>query len=297
MPRSHNKKHFFKFMSFETAVAVLKSSSLRWTKPSEFNDPFDHQVSFKYNFSKEELAKSLYQEIERLVYSDTEAVFFEATVLNELVTFLRSIKYSTPKTEVIRQLKLGCLESSEGFEHYKKKMDELLKDTLNRSRVLCVTEANENVVMWSHYGDSHRGISLRLECVDEVDTSLLVAKPVIYTDTFPCFIELHEYVDYLTGQKPSDMGSLFLNTAYFKNSDWAYEGEWRLHRPHEDEHGLFSDWLEDTSVFGAIYLGCRIDPGHATKLMEIIEVKYPDMEVYQTSVSKIDFKLDFERIK
>lgn len=284
-------------MSCGTAKAVLENSTLRWTKPSEFNDPFDHQVSFKFNFSKEELAESLFKEIERLVYSDMEVAYVEETLLNKMVVMLKAVKDKIPKPELLSQLEKGCIESSENLEFYISKINDLLESTLNQSRVLCVAETNENVVMWSHYADSHKGISLRLECVDEVDTSLLVAKPVTYTDTFPSFIELDEHVKYLTGQQSSKVSSFFMNAAYLKHSDWAYESEWRLHRPHEYEHGEFSDWAEDITVFGAIYFGCRIDPSHASDLMELIETKYPKMEVFQAKVSKFDFKLEFERIK
>jgi hypothetical protein len=297
MPRSHDKSHFFKFMSCETVKAVLENSTLRWTRPSEFNDPFDHQVSYRFKFSKDELSAALFEEIERLIYLDEEVVFVAEKLLNKMVILLRSVKEKIPKSELVEKLRTGCIESSENFEGYKQKLNDLLESTLNQSRVLCVAETNENVVMWSHYADSHKGICLRLECVDEVDTSLLVAKPVTYTDEFPSFIGLDDYVKYLTGQDDPMMASLLMNAAYLKHSDWGYENEWRLHRPHENEHGLFNDWVEDKSVFGAVYFGCKIDPTHASDLMEIIDSKYPNMEIYQASISSVAFKLEFERIK
>ena len=297
MPRSHDKEHFFKYMTCETAEAVLQSSTLRWTKPSNFNDPFDHQVSFRFPFNKEELSHELSRKIEYLVYEAEIVQFVEETQLSKMVMMLRQYKNTIPKQKVLETLRRGCVESAEKFQSYQEKINSLIGKELNQSRVLCVTESNKNVVMWSHYADSHKGVCLRLECVDAVDTALLAAKPIKYTDSFPLFMDLEQHIKYLTGQHPAQVGKLLTNIAYLKHLDWAYENEWRLHRPHEDDKGEYNDWVEDISVFGGIYLGCRIDPNNVTSLMRIIEEKYPHMDVFQSRVSNLGFDIEYEQIK
>ena len=39
--RIHDREYFYKYMSASTAEVVLGNRTLRWSAPTEFNDPFD----------------------------------------------------------------------------------------------------------------------------------------------------------------------------------------------------------------------------------------------------------------
>src|SRR5262245_58230565 len=56
--RRHNRDHFFKYMSCETARAVLKNRSLKWSPASTFNDPFDVQFDLHFAFDADELVRT-----------------------------------------------------------------------------------------------------------------------------------------------------------------------------------------------------------------------------------------------
>lgn len=296
MARSHDKDHFYKFMSCDTAKIVLETSSLRWSKPSQFNDPFDHQVSFQFPYSKEEFSSALATKLEQLVYGK-EPNFVVSTLLSKMVLLLRSKKDIIPKEKVISTIIQGCEESGARTQDYRDDINSFMNASINQSRVLCVTEHSKNVVMWSHYADSHKGICLRLQCIDEIDNALLAAEPVTYTDSFPVLLELEEQICYLTGEHQDDMGKLLRNIAYMKHEDWGYEKEWRIHRPHESNEGNYNDWPEDPRVFGAIYFGCRINKKEAILLTKLINIKYPHMEIYQAKPSATGFKIEYQKVK
>lgn len=286
-------------MPCDTANTVLESCSLRWREPKQFNDPFDHQMSFAFPYTQEQFSSAIAEEVERLVYSNEAPVFIEETVLSMIIRMLRERRSVIPKEEVIHTLRQGVEESAQGFQQYQDNINSLITNDLNRSRVLCVSEKNDNVVMWSHYADSHSGVCIRLQCIEQIDNTLLLAKPVNYTDSFPLFPSLQEHVKHLTGVVPIDFAELLYRVPYIKHEHWRYEREWRVHVPHEEpenEHG-FNDWGENPRVFGAIYLGCRIDPKEAADLMRIVDVRYRHLEIYSAKPSAKKFKIEFERIK
>lgn len=296
VPRSHEKEHFYKYMTCATAHAVLFNGSLRWSKPSLFNDPFDHQISFKFPFTQEEFSTELVSVLEQLVYRD-QPHFQVSTLLSQMVEKLRQARDKIPKEEVLRTLIEGCKESASLFDDYQSNINLLLKASINTSRVLCVTENNDNVVMWSHYAASHTGVCLKLLCTDEIDNALLAARPVTYTDAFPVFMTLNDQISYLTGLSKDEVGKLIMNVAFMKHKDWSYENEWRIHRPHENSEGNYNDLKENPMVFSAIFFGCKIDQSDASSLMTIIEEEYPHMEIFQARPDDTGFKLNFKKLR
>lgn len=296
--RTHNKSHFFKFMTSDTAKIVLKNSSLRWREPKQFNDPFDHQMSFKFSFEPNELTELLQNEVKRLIFKAPQEPL-ETTLLSTAIKLLRKTKGIIPESEILQAIDQGCIESQKNFLNYQKKINSLIENDLNDSRVLCISEANTNVVMWSHYAEEHKGVCLKLNCIDEIDNTLLVAKPVVYQESFPMFPSLKDFVDELTGIRKIDFGKLLYQIPFVKHKDWAYEREWRIHIPNtggENKEG-FDDWKEDPNVFGAIYLGCRIKKKDILDIIEIAKELYPQIEIFQTVPRTDGFALDFKKLK
>lgn len=286
-------------MTCNTAMAVLENCSLRWREPKQFNDPFDHQISFIFPYTQEQFSEAVLVEIEKLVYAVEEPVFLEETSLSIMIRMLRDSRGVIPKKEVLLTLEQGVEESAQGFQQYQDNINSLISNNLNNSRVLCVSEKNDNVVMWAHYADSHSGVCIRLQCIEEIDNTLLLAKPVKYTDSFPVFPSLEEHIKHLTGEQPISFGDLLYEIPYVKHEHWGYENEWRVHVPHEELENKvgFNDWQENPRVFGAIFLGCRIDQKDAADIMRIIEAKYPHIELYSAKPSDTKFEIDYERIR
>lgn len=88
--------------------------------------------------------------------------------------------------------------------------------------VLSLTEAPDNLLMWAHYGDSHRGVVLGFDEQHpffqgpEIVNGLGRINKVEYNQTRPVLSPT-------TRNHPK----IFLR----KSTEWAYEREWRLIRP------------------------------------------------------------------
>lgn len=82
--------------------------------------------------------------------------------------------------------------------------------------VYCVSTHGDDILMWSHYGDFHRGVCL---VFDGHGPLMAHAKPVVYA---PERAALNPYLD--------DLDTLYRKALLTKSDHWAYEREWRLLR-------------------------------------------------------------------
>lgn len=102
-------------------------------------------------------------------------------------------------------------------------------DDMKQMRVLCFSEFNDSILMWSHYADSHRGVCLGFERNSDPDNGLGsydVSLPVVYRDD-----------NALQSFRPLELDhkatSKILTT---KSLSWSYEKEWRMiSRPNAPE--------------------------------------------------------------
>lgn len=297
--RTHTKEHFFKFMPVDTAMAVLQSSSLRYSAPWRFNDPFDHRVTFSFPFNQQEFTDALVNESLRVIFDESVQIP-EPTEFGQMLLLTRRARSIISKEEITATIMSGALESGQLFKNSEQVLNETFTAFLAQSRVLCVTEELDNVVMWAHYASEHRGVCIKLQCVDEIDNTLLVARPVNYTTKYPDFPSLQNYAKHLTGEIPIDFAPLIYDHGvYTKHEDWGYEREWRVHvpEPHDQNQLGYSGWREDPKVFGALYLGCRISSVDTDSLLRIVDKKMPHMEVYRTTPSRTFFGIEHTRIR
>lgn len=296
--RAHDRSHFFKYASLETAVRVIESRSFRWSSPTKFNDPFDHQAGFVLPFSPEEFSQALTSSIERIIFSDAKPIVTPTTLFSALTLKLREVRHKLPRSEVLRDLSQSSSESAAMIRDSLAKLNAAVQDQLCHSRVFCVSERFDNVVMWSHYADQHKGVAFKLRCIDEIDNMLLAARKVQYTDAFLPFPDADAYARHLTGEQSIDFAPLIWNIAYTKHVDWRYEEEWRAHIPllNESPGDGYSIYPEDPRVFEAIYLGCCMGREDAKNVVELVRRFLPETQVFVGRKSATSFALLFSRL-
>lgn len=301
MPRTHNRKHFFKYVTADTAEKILESGKLLWTAPHLFNDPFDHRITYRFSFTGEEAARKYYEVQGKIIFGPDEPVMVQDKLLGTLSLALRKQRLQgAAKEDALKKMREAADEMVGRLEKYQIELSKVLVEFLAHSRVLCVSETYENVVMWSHYSEKHSGAVIKLNCVNAVDDNFLIARPVEYTKTFPDFLSVDDWVADHFGLKVIDYPNMAFNLAFIKHKDWSYEREWRVHiplfpnEPVGDGRTLYD---KDPMVFGALYLGCRMPMEMQQRLIAVAKRRYPHMEIYRASQSKSSFSLEFERIE
>jgi len=126
-PYRENNLIVYKYCSLETALKILKTNSLRFSSPSEFNDPFELSTDLiDKTFTREDL-KTLINN------SSTLNNKGRRDLLNKNQKNKSSVEYAINT-------------ALEGFKR--------------ESGVSCFSKSYMKTLMWSHYADKHKGICI-----------------------------------------------------------------------------------------------------------------------------------------
>jgi hypothetical protein len=152
-------------------------------------------------------------------------------------------------------------------------------------RITCFTTSKDNLLFWAHYAKSHKGF-----CV-EFDASIMpisMAFKVHYSCEYP----------QITYPIPADVRAF--RTALVKSIDWEYEQEYRsIFTPgittklHHDKDSLFIQ----PNTIKAVYLGAKMPEKEKSVLLDIIHRSVFNPEIWQASLSKSSFSLEFTKIE
>jgi hypothetical protein len=160
-------------------------------------------------------------------------------------------------------------------------------------RVLCFSSVHDDILMWSHYAEEHRGAVLEFRPIIELGTATLAARPVEYSKDVHGAATLEEFVGFITGQglKP-DTTEAFEKSVFTKSSAWVYENEWRiLGKKQTDEDGLTSDRKFHACELAAVYLGCRILKGSKERIIAAASNWETQVSLFQMRDERIRFEL------
>jgi hypothetical protein len=298
MPRYHDQDHFFKYVTKEVAKLIIKNHTLRWSCPLDFNDPFDHKFAFLEASRLEAITELIVRRFEMYMWEREDVEFDETYPWGSvLANFKRNIHAIPRETyrenaEAIRQ------RTIQSGKRALAEFGEETNRTLLQTRVLCLAEENNNLLMWSHYSASHTGAVMKLNAVEDLNVPLLVAKRVKYSSEFPVLVTEEEFVDHALCVKRIDMGKREAELLLVKGKDWAYEHEWRISISDVGYPlGGPTDLEEPAPVFGAIYLGCRMPEEDKEEIRRLAQESLPDMEIWQAVEGQRAYTVEFERLK
>lgn len=208
----------FKYVTISTLEKILDGKSLKFTNPIDFNDPFDCNFP-GYSLSKKQIEKSIKNSFKKLGVN-INSIKNISNEINQLHTKIHN-----------------------EFETHLSTVRDDWDKLISKYRILCVTDKRDNILMWSHYAESHKGAVLG------IDFSFLSGKkpdPVTYERYGEWFkrkidFEIDKAIhsiarstfDGSSSDYTEDVFSQNVMTAmaeyfYFKRDDWRYEREHRL---------------------------------------------------------------------
>lgn len=142
----------------------------------------------------------------------------------------------------------------------------------------CFSEKNDDILMWSHYGNSHQGVCLEFDTTSSSffsDNKQGVIK-VRYSDVYP-LLELTEVVA-SRGKVP-----LLRRLLGTKSSHWSYEAEWRM----ISKIGDYAHPYDEGTLTG-VYLGCKITKENKETIKSILGKSIP---IYEMQRSSTEFRV------
>lgn len=180
------------------------------------------------------------------------------------------------------------------------------------------THPKDNLYMWSHYGNGHRGVGI------EFDTTLL-ARAVLerqkklrgaeldlnevwcevnYQDELPKITCEHIFQFVMNDTEVADeeawsetgLAKILRELVSSKSMVWETEKEWRLMWRNDETRLkiLRLDLIDDTIT--AVYLGCRIADNINDDFIFETKSHFPKAEIFKARKTKGKFALYFERI-
>ena len=160
-----------------------------------------------------------------------------------------------------------------------------IQNTYNDIRIASFTTQKENLLFWSHYADSHKGF-----CVEYDSTILPIcyAFKVQYDDEYPEAIY------------PVPHNVIAYNPALIKSRAWEYEVGYRIifvpNADHQPKNNGISLLLKGTEMKN-VYLGANMPECNKKAIVEMIETGSFNPSIWNVSLSKSSFKLEFHEYK
>jgi hypothetical protein len=234
----HNREFFYKYLTAETALKILQNRTLKYSSPAIFNDPFDTQTKISFSFEMHEFMEEFTEELYLLAHDEKEPVGDDSNALfRDIKTWWHMAKNSFRKMpkDVFKQEARGLAEAAINWcNRYIEDMNSWWRRFVKASRVFCLAEERDNLLMWAHYAKNHTGVVIEFKCLPELDNNLCVARKVGYVENPPIIAGIDEYIKHITGQEKLDYDSLFFDMILSKSIHWEYEKEWRVFIPPVD---------------------------------------------------------------
>jgi len=228
-------------------MEIIEHGSVYVPSHEELNDPYErllHVVPLRA-FSDEEEELSNNRHIENISKIDPDSGEF---------------------LKLLTEFRCGIIEDT----------NDLANATIDifSSGIYSLSETNDSIIMWSHYGQNHEGICIGFDKEDLKKTKNLVkVKYVKNTPTY-CFDKNNRVTE-----------KYFYKHKYYQ---WSYEKEWRLILPYHK-----SQCMHFPAKIKAIFFGAKVN----SDLMNACIEKTPsEISIFRFSLSNKDFKLHSEQI-
>lgn len=252
--RRHHAKYLFKYFSEASPYTlpnlrdILVESRMRFSSRTEFNDPFDSYFEILPPDKPEEVHE-----------------YFRRVALR------RGLSGEEAQAMADKTLAKGDWLSEFNAAQAR---------VLDRTGIICFAETPASMLMWSHYGESHKGVVVVFRIVVEAD-AFLGALPACYGNEFPRF-KFNTFAD----------SDATIRALLYKSEQWHYEFEWRLLKV--EGAGTYQQLRKDI-VCGVVF-GCKAKPEFIDNVCDLIQIRQaaelPAIRIDRMQLRTDTFELD-----
>ena len=247
--KGHFPRYVYKYRPWnEFTKDIFINSQLWFPNPQTFNDPFDCQI-----------------------VSNTE------NSVNEIKTFLE--KDSSGMSSKQRKA-LAKSWRNKPYEWHKL-VNTTINSTINNSGVCCFAGSNDNILMWSHYTNSHKGICIKFDLLADLNFFLLPLK-IKYKKDYPIYNHLKDSTKIIE--------CLFQT----KSECWSYENELRVIKPEKGN----CNYKFDKRALVEICFGCNITHENIQEVKNLLtESNFNHVKVTKAKTSISTYQLVISDLK
>jgi hypothetical protein len=170
------------------SIQIFTEKKLYFAKACQLNDPYEISLPVTFEGTDEEIKAKL--------------TYLNRSATDEIVRNVQN-----PNSQIRRELE--------------KQAEEDIVEARNKFGICSFSEVNNDILLWSHYSDCHKGFCLEFDVTTSFFNSPKNCEPLYQRVDYPKIIPSNNY--FRNTLKESVLAS-FLN----KYSGWSYEKEWRL---------------------------------------------------------------------
>lgn len=220
------KETLYKYVDIESAIKILSNQTLKFSSPFDFNDPFELSSDFiDFNTTSTDLKNLINRKLDGKTRIEKRK-FYKENLKN-------------------KQVIIPALKNS--LEQIKANMG-----------ICCFSKQCDNPLLWSHYGDKHKGVCLGFK-MDHTENVIIA------------------HINYIKEQKKirywDENKNMFPAWACTKSHIWSYENEIRA--IYLFQNGLIKF---DSKCLLEIYYGLRTSSNNIEILENIISQKGYEIE-------------------
>jgi hypothetical protein len=255
----------YKYTSFDSGKLILEHSSLRFSQVEALNDPFE---------------------------------------LSPLMDkYKRTLKAKARNEPKLRDgfIKMSLIEKEALIQYIIKPSIETVVDSIKNNLILSLTKKENNLLMWSHYADSHKGILIGFDSGNDFfqgkeHREMTCTYNVHYSEERPEFFDCHTV---LSKYKPieSSVGA-YRRMLLTKSPEWEYEQEVRMFALSKGASEVSNDNIYlfnfPKEALKKIVFGCQMSNVDKDELAKFIRVLYPNVELFEALLSNSKFDLKYK---
>jgi Protein of unknown function (DUF2971) len=156
----------------------------------------------------------------------------------------------------------------------------------NQIGVVSFAGCQDDLLMWAHYADSHRGVVIEFDANKLVGQILWRSADFFGEANRVQYSELWPTINFYTETSWQQVNKLLLT----KSIHWKYEQEWRI----VVKDRRLSPKLQFAPEFmTAIYLGCRISDCDRKAILNCVAARAPTVPVFDSKPSANKYGLEF----
>jgi hypothetical protein len=244
-------------------------------------------------FNTGELQAAIHGEILGVMEGKTQT---NHPVLRFLTNALKLETDETRRCLILEELRKALEDMTPTTARSLDEFHRVWKEMVPTLRILCLSEVNDSAAMWAYYTENHQGVVLEFHAIDELDSSSLLAQPVIYTDNRPALPGKGVWARALVAHKDIPWTEYFREYHYVKTMEWRHEREWRVvtyAKPGAD--ALFSEEGFHPQELSAAYLGASISPANEAAIVARLAGDLAHVAVFHARFDHERRQLSFER--
>ena len=275
-------RRLYKYRKFDArTLDMLLSDHLYYANPGSFNDPLDTRPSLQVDVDESELKEILSTLVKRRSNAEMKAAARTLNAKGPRTLDRIEFRSSKQASRLIQTIEYNATHWEADSGYVGRELRASIEDELIRRYdrgIVSLSERADCPLLWSHYGDQHRGICIGYSVRDKVPT-----KPAQVKYGGSRRVQASKVASMLRGDETA-RNRVDDAVLLRKGEGWRYEREWRL----IGEKGRQPSPLE----LEEIIFGCRFEGIVALALIKTFEGMKPPVEFHEMREVRGTFDLE-----